>query len=356
MKVSFIIPLYKGEKYIAQLQKMISENTALFDEGEIEIIFINDYPDEKIVVDNAVLINNPQNLGIHESRVRGLEKATGDIVIFLDQDDFIAPNYVSSQIKKLGEKDAIVCNGKDGEEIIYQNNPNLTVGKFAKKDCILSPGQVCIRKKAIPSKWLNNIMKSNGADDYFLWLLFLLDKKNFVYNNEVLFTHQLHSENTSSQYDQMGASLKEMGVLLKRMYPQEFDDWRLQDMIDSHIKYLKIKQVMEEINTDQIDEYCKKNDIKTLAMWGIGKVGKRFRKKIPSSIKVIYIDSNVAADSDGKTYALNEDLADLFIVSAPLFEQEILKEAYNDEIFNIISLLDFISGVSRVSIISSNVI
>ena len=35
---------------------------------------------------------------------------------------------------------------------------------------IISPGQCLIKKKAIPEFWKTNLVRVNGADDYYLWL------------------------------------------------------------------------------------------------------------------------------------------------------------------------------------------
>ena len=67
---------------------------------ELEVILVNDSPWKKLEAEASnnqyiKVITNPENKGIHYSRVSGLSQATGDYVMFLDQDDLI-------------EKDALV--------------------------------------------------------------------------------------------------------------------------------------------------------------------------------------------------------------------------------------------------------
>lgn len=53
--ISIIIPLYKGQKYCERLLKMVEKNCLynnLFQECQVEVIFVNDYPDEKIVIED----------------------------------------------------------------------------------------------------------------------------------------------------------------------------------------------------------------------------------------------------------------------------------------------------------------
>ena len=49
MDVSIIIPIYKGNGYIESLLNKIEKNYQE-SQKEIEVIFVNDYPDEEIIV------------------------------------------------------------------------------------------------------------------------------------------------------------------------------------------------------------------------------------------------------------------------------------------------------------------
>ena len=49
MDVSVIIPIYKGNGYIESLLNKIEKNYQ-GSQKEIEVIFVNDYPDEEIIV------------------------------------------------------------------------------------------------------------------------------------------------------------------------------------------------------------------------------------------------------------------------------------------------------------------
>jgi len=49
MDVSVIIPIYKGNGYIESLLNKIEKNYQE-SQKEIEVIFVNDYPDEEIII------------------------------------------------------------------------------------------------------------------------------------------------------------------------------------------------------------------------------------------------------------------------------------------------------------------
>ena len=129
IKVSIITPIYKGKKYIPQLSNMIStcaieaQNYA-----DVEWIISNDDPDspmnEDILVPNVevLVLQTDKNRGIQGARVKGLEKSTGDYILFLDQDDVIYPEWVRSQVLAIGDADACVCDALDFGLPMYDNN------------------------------------------------------------------------------------------------------------------------------------------------------------------------------------------------------------------------------------------
>lgn len=78
MDVSVIIPIYKGNGYIESLLNKIEKNYQE-SQKEIEVIFVNDYPDEEIIINGQYdfkieVINNKVNQGIHQTRINGLKK------------------------------------------------------------------------------------------------------------------------------------------------------------------------------------------------------------------------------------------------------------------------------------------
>lgn len=95
--VSVIIPIYNVEAYLEDCLKSVICQTM----SEIEIICINDCSTDKSgeIVKSCmkedkriILIENDRNMGLSESRNRGLEIASGKYIYFLDSDDFIALN------------------------------------------------------------------------------------------------------------------------------------------------------------------------------------------------------------------------------------------------------------------------
>lgn len=100
MKFSIIIPVYNVEKYLRQcldsLQKQVYEN--------FEVIIVNDgSPDQsQVIIDEFVQKDarffgyQKENGGLSDARNYGVEKATGDYLLFVDGDDYVSPDYLKS--------------------------------------------------------------------------------------------------------------------------------------------------------------------------------------------------------------------------------------------------------------------
>lgn len=233
-KISVIIPLYNGKKYLPDIMSMLLRN---LEEGngsfKIELILINDFPDEQISYDdighvsdlNVILLINQENKGIHYSRVRGLSHASGEYIHFFDQDDRISDHFFESQVQSLRKRDdVIVANGiaeyASYSKLLYRYWLMQWTVKFAwfylKFDCrIISPGQCLIKKSSIPDIWKNNILKQNGADDYFLWLIMLNQGKKIGINREILYTHKYTSANASANKENMRGSVEEVLTIIE---------------------------------------------------------------------------------------------------------------------------------------------
>lgn len=233
MKVTVIIPLYNGMKYVDDLLNMLEKNRYnLNPKIEMEVIFVKDSLENfdveifyKEYGFNVILLQNDRNYGIQYSRVRGIKNATGEFIYMLDQDDKIIDDFLEEGIKKIGNSDVIVFNGKkqyaDYYKILYKYYFMHITVKFSwfytKFSCrILSPGQCIIRKDSIPEIWLNNILTNSGADDALLWLIMLQNNAKFKVCRKIGYIHINTQNNLSLDTEKMKESTREMIELCKR--------------------------------------------------------------------------------------------------------------------------------------------
>ena len=89
-KISVIIPIYNCEKYLDRLiNSILNQSYTSF-----ELILINDGSKDnsgkiiKTYQDKRIKILDKENTGVSDSRNKGLEIATGELICFLDSDDY----------------------------------------------------------------------------------------------------------------------------------------------------------------------------------------------------------------------------------------------------------------------------
>ena len=113
--VSVIIPAYNVEKYIdACLQSVVSQTYT-----DLEIVFVDNCSTDSTLdkarkfaeQDPRIRIYSQPVHGISETRNVGIDNATGEWVLFVDADDYIAENSVEVMLKKAAEDDVSVVLG-----------------------------------------------------------------------------------------------------------------------------------------------------------------------------------------------------------------------------------------------------
>ena len=107
VKVSVIISVYKVESFLDYCVKSVVNQTY----KKLEIILVDDGSpdncpqicDEWALRDSRIRTVHRVNGGLSCARNTGLSVATGDFIVFLDSDDWIAPNTVEYSLKLLKE-------------------------------------------------------------------------------------------------------------------------------------------------------------------------------------------------------------------------------------------------------------
>ena len=94
-KLSIIIPIYNVEQYVrACLESVFRQGLA---DDDYELILVNDGTQDRsmeVIADllaahTNVTVINQENQGLSVARNNGLERATGEYVMFLDSDDLL---------------------------------------------------------------------------------------------------------------------------------------------------------------------------------------------------------------------------------------------------------------------------
>ncbi|WP_405916951.1 CDP-glycerol glycerophosphotransferase family protein [Streptomyces sp. NBC_00728] len=115
-RFSVIVPAYKVQAYLHECLESVLEQSYL----DLELIAVDDCSpdacgeiiDEFAARDGRVLaVHLPENVGLGRARNAGLERATGDYLIFLDSDDTLTPDAlrtIADRVKETGEPDVLV--------------------------------------------------------------------------------------------------------------------------------------------------------------------------------------------------------------------------------------------------------
>lgn len=116
-KISIIIPVYNGEKYIGRCLDSVLNQT--FD--DVEVLAINDgskdgsldvLKDYEGKYPEKIKVLTQENQGVAKTRNRGIELTKTKYLMFIDQDDWIDPDYCETHYKVAEEGDYdIVLSG-----------------------------------------------------------------------------------------------------------------------------------------------------------------------------------------------------------------------------------------------------
>lgn len=196
-KVSVIIPVYNSEKYISKCLDSVLNQTY----QNVEIIVINDGSKDnsiKILKEyekkykNIILIDK-KNEGVSKTRNLGIKTATGDYIMFIDNDDFIDEDYIETYMKN-SDYDIVIGSYKridNNNKLLFKYN--LNENSRWTKYVVLAPWAKLYKKDFIIKNKIEFIDFKIGEDVYFNLLCYSKTdnikiindfKYSWFYNNE----------------------------------------------------------------------------------------------------------------------------------------------------------------------------
>lgn len=100
--ITVVIPTYKRIKKLNRAINSVYNQTY----DNIELIIVNDDPNSNIdnLIDlkkNVIIINHKQNQGPSVARNSGIQRAKGDYIAFLDNDDFFLNNKIERMVNTM---------------------------------------------------------------------------------------------------------------------------------------------------------------------------------------------------------------------------------------------------------------
>ncbi len=222
--VSVVIPIYNGQKYIEETVRSVINQTY----ADLEVICIidgtKDASESMIdkMNDPRIRILEQENRGATYTRNRGLSLATGEFILFLDQDDVIEPDFIESAVREIVRTGStgVAVNGyridAAGRVIrrIYRiNKPKLTLKSLLKGNQLCTSSQVLLKRETLAAIGGFDV-SADQADDWDMWIRHARSGK-LVFLDRYLLKYRLHDANQSRNVEKMLKS--ELHIVEKKL-------------------------------------------------------------------------------------------------------------------------------------------
>jgi len=205
MKVSVVMPVYNGEKYLNEAIDSVLNQTF----SDFEFIIINDCSSdntEDIIKsyndDRIIYIKNDVNLGVALSLNKGLDAAQGEYIVRLDADDICLPERLRVQVEYMdAHKNVDVCGSAsesfDENGVLFYGFPSKEI-EMLKIDLIFSSSichpTVIMRRSTLERNGYRYDNNFNKVEDYHLWVRMLNDNCVITNTHDLLLRHRIHNE------------------------------------------------------------------------------------------------------------------------------------------------------------------
>lgn len=137
--ISVIVPVYNVEKYLDKCIQSIVNQTY----KNIEVILVDDGSydkcgemcDEWATRDSRITVIHKDNGGLSDARNFGIDIAKGELLAFIDSDDYIEKKYLENLYNLLIDNDADISTCKPS--IFFENEVNSTVYRNLKNNDVV---------------------------------------------------------------------------------------------------------------------------------------------------------------------------------------------------------------------------
>lgn len=244
--ISIIIPCFRQAHYLPKaIQSCINQTY-----NNIEIIVVDDGSPDNVQeaispYENKIKLIQQENQGLSEARNTGIKFSSGNYLIFLDADDFLGHDTVTSQlnfIKKTDDANVVVCRNKLFETITRSSAPTI-IGEWPLfKQALgihlcyfnIAPCHAFLfrRNTIIQTGYFDSQLKA--CEDYDFWLRVAVNGSIPIYNPKGLVFYRRHAKSMSSnvvnQYLHDAILHERLSILLDQ-YPHFPSGQRLEALL-----------------------------------------------------------------------------------------------------------------------------
>lgn len=207
IKLSILMPVYNGEKYIAKSINNILNQTFT----NFELIIVNDGSidsskeicEQFSEIDNRIKVINKKNTGVSDTRNELLKKATGEYIGFVDSDDKIDEKMFEVLVNKIEKykSDLVVCGFIEekiiDDKVVNQIEKNYYHKEYENIEEMKTTFMELLNSESLHPLWnklykreiieKNNIKFNKNfktGEDFIFNLEYLLNAKDISFCNE----------------------------------------------------------------------------------------------------------------------------------------------------------------------------
>lgn len=306
--ISVVVPVYNKEPYLAECVESIQKQTY----PDIELCLVDDGSTDGSAAlcqkfcsrDERIHFIHQENQGQNSARLAGAEAAHGKWLVFVDADDYIAPEMCDLLMKNMMETHAdfvscahqSVADGRLGA--IGNQRPGIYHGKeilrtfFTEKKSIrlfqcgtrTASTSLCatlFRTQAIREELRNFDMRIRLSEDTACLFSMLLRVERVSYIPEVLYYYRRVEDSVSHRHDRNHVQLiKYFGRFLTRRFHEAGMDEEDESVIDATEFYLLMFFGLEYFDDySGIFPFVEKFPDGRIALYGAGHFGEEFHAK-----------------------------------------------------------------------------
>lgn len=275
MKITAIIPIYNAEKYLDKLLISIQQQTY----KNYEVIMVNDGSTDnsleiiKKYENDKMKYITIENSGPGIARREGFKLATGDLLFFIDSDDFIPNKHAFERINQIYQENKFdimlfTCilkyENKETKSIPIKNiSRNLEDGLYSceyLKNHMIGPGvwdKIFVKNKMT----IDNFCDANNYEDTYTVFTYLNNCNNFYFSNEVFYYSNRDLSNSLSKIMNTKKIFKTVD-LLKEIYNKTNYKLVFSKVIYEWYTYLRMLIDRDKTNINNKEE--KQKQIKKL--------------------------------------------------------------------------------------------
>ena len=232
IKFSIIIPCFNAEPYIYELLDCLNPQIT----DEVEVILIDDGSKNPVQTDYKwCKVYRQNNKGVSYSRNKGIERARGEVIGFIDADDLVSDKYVEFVLNalKTAEWDYIDLSWKSLEDDTFNYKLNKTTDRLSNPSaCTRIFKRSFIGDNRFPEK------KDACEDEHFTRHLGLKEAKHIV-ATDFMYFYRIRTPESKSKYYMSGkCNTKRIIYYFEKVTPNMtylIDEFKAEDEINEVI-------------------------------------------------------------------------------------------------------------------------